>query len=234
MCGRVECHIEFSKIVQSFGISKSSAAAVESAYHPSYNIAPSRNILIVTADERGERHLESAIWGLIPVWAKDPAIGHKMINARAETVAEKPSFRDSFKRHRCLIVANGFFEWRHEGLAKFPVYIRLKSQEPLAFAGLYSRWRYPEGEEICTCTIITTEANEVLQAVHDRMPVILPADQYDLWLDPKMKDKDKLLPLLKPYPSEEIEFYEVSLYVNKPGNDSPELIEAVKRPYTII
>lgn len=224
MCGRVDCHIEFTKIVKSFGISKSSAAFVESTYHPSFNIPPGRNILIITADEQGGRQLESAQWGLIPVWAKEPAIGYKMINARAETVAEKPSFRDAFKHNRCLVIANGFYEWRKEGLAKFPVYIRLKSQEPLAFAGLYSRWKSHSGEDICTCTIITTEANELLQTVHDRMPVILPANKYDEWLDPKEKDKAKLQALLPPYPSDEMEYFDVSLQVNSPGHDSPELI----------
>ncbi len=224
MCGRCDCHSEFIHIVRSFGISKT-LADVESAYHPGYNIPPGRNMLIVTADDNGERQLELAKWGLIPAWAKDPTIGYKMINARAETVAEKPSFRDSFKKHRCLFIADGFFEWRHEGHSKFPVYINLKSGEPLAFAGLYSRWKSPEGEEITTCTIITTEANELLKPVHDRMPVILPADKYDEWLNSKEKDKAKLLALLKPYPSDEMEYYDVTLYANKPEFERLDVIE---------
>ena len=227
MCGRFDCHSEFIKIVKSFGVSKASAAAVEPAYTPSYNIAPSRNILIITADEQGERHLEESKWGFVPEWAKDAASSYKTINARAETVADKPSYSDAFKNKRCLVIANGFFEWKQLGHAKFPVYIRLKSEEPLAFAGLHSRWKSPQGEEISTCAIITTEANELLRAVHDRMPVILPPESYDLWLNPKIKDRDQLLPLLKPYPSDEMEYFEVTMYVNKPGHDTADVIVPV-------
>lgn len=225
MCGRYDCHEEFIRIVKSFGISKSSAASVESEYRPSYNIPPSRNILIAAADENGERHLQLCKWGLIPVWARATAIGDKMINARAETVAEKPAFRDAFNKNRCFIVANGFYEWRREGTAKFPVYVRLKSQEIMAFAGLYSLWKSPVGEDIYTAAIITTDANELLSAVHDRMPVILSPEKYDEWLNPNEKDKAKLLSLLRPYPSDEMEYYDVTLYVNRPEHDSPDVIE---------
>jgi len=224
MCGRFDCHAEFINIVRSFGASKSSASVIEPDYHPSYNISPSRNVLIVTMQD-GDRHLQFAKWGLIPSWAKDPSIGFKMINARAETVSEKPSFKDSFKKHRCLIVADGFFEWRKAGLAKFPVYIRLKSKEPIGFAGLYSHWRAPNGEDICTCAIITTEVNGILSSIHDRMPAIIPIDQYGTWLDPKITEITRLMPLLQPYPSKEMEFYDVTLLVNNPSHDSPDIIE---------
>jgi putative SOS response-associated peptidase YedK len=156
-------------------------------------------------------------------------MGSKIINARAETVAEKTAFRDAFRKNRCLVVANGFFEWRREGIAKFPVYVRLKSKEPIVFAGLYSYGKSPESEGICTAAIITTDANDLLSAVHDRMPVILPTEKYDEWLNPNEKDKAKLLDLLKPYPSEKIEYYDVTLYVNKPEHDSPDVIEPMKR-----
>lgn len=227
MCGRFSCHDEFIKIVKSFGISKSSAAAIESAYHPSYNIAPTRNILVITADRAGNRHLKMCRWGFVPSWAKDS--GRAMINAKAETIAEKPAFREAFNENRCIIVANSFFEWRKEGTAKLPINIRLKSGEMLGFAGLYSQWKSPEGEEICTCAIITTKANELLSAVHDRMPAILPPERYDEWLHPKEKDKLKLLDLLAPYASEPLEYYDVSLYVNKPEHDSPTLVEPMDK-----
>jgi len=142
---------------------------------PSYNIAPSQKILII--NDEGVRQLVQCTWGFIPSWAKDPSIGNKMINARSETVAEKPSFRPAFRKKRCLVIADGFYEWRTEGKRKFPMYIHLKSGEPFGFAGLYNVWTSPAGEKTCTCTIITTEANEAVRPIHDRMPVILPKDK---------------------------------------------------------
>jgi putative SOS response-associated peptidase YedK len=195
-------------------------------YQPSYNIAPTRQIVVVKDD--GKRHLAQCRWGLIPFWADDPAIGYKMINARAETVAEKPAFKDAFRSQRCLVVANGFFEWRHTGKFKTPVYIRLKSKGMIGFAGLYNVWRSPEGEEISTCAIITTEANDLLLPIHDRMPCIIPKDKEDIWLDPKIKDKEVLMPLLTPYPSDEMGFYNISTIVNKPEHDAPEVILPVE------
>jgi putative SOS response-associated peptidase YedK len=155
-------------------------------------------------------------------------MGFNMINAKAETVAEKPAFREAFRRQRCLVVADGFFEWRHEGKLRIPVYIRLKSQRPMGFAGLYNTWISPDGDALCTCSIITTEANELLSPIHDRMPAIIPEDKDDLWLDPKINDKDRLMPLLRPYSPNEMEYYEVSSVINKPENDSPEIIMPVK------
>jgi putative SOS response-associated peptidase YedK len=150
-----------------------------------------------------------------------------MINARAETVATKPAFRSAFKKRRCLIIANGFFEWLSQGRRKVPSYIRLKSDQPFGFAGLYNTWISPEGKAVCTCTIITTEANELLSEVHDRMPVIMPRDKEDFWLDPKNGDFDGLLSVLRPYPPDELECYRVSSRINSPAYDSPENLTPV-------
>ena len=190
---------------------------------PSYNIAPSQDIAVLSS--QGERQLVACRWGFIPFWAKDPRTGYTMINARAETVAEKPAFRESFLKYRCLVIADGFFEWQKGEKKKTPYYIRLISRRPFGFAGLYSSWTSPEGERICTCTIITTEANELLARVHDRMPVIIPKEKEDLWLDPGMHDQDILRGLLRPYPAEEMEMYPVSPRVNSPGYNTPEVLK---------
>lgn len=217
MCGRFDCHSDLSVIQKEFNLDQ-----VISNYQPSYNIAPSRQIIIIKDD--GKRYLVQCQWGFIPAWAKDSSIGYSMINARAETVSSKPAFRHAFMKQRCLVVADGFYEWRKEGKLKIPVYVRLKTQRPIGFAGLYNTWTSPEGKESCTCTIITTEANELLSSIHDRMPGIIPKEKEELWLNPKIKDTDKLMPLITPYPSEEMECYEVSSLINKPGYDLPEAI----------
>ena len=185
---------------------------------PSYNIAPSQEIVII--NDEGVRQLVQCTWGFVPSWAKDPSIGNKMINARSETVSEKPAFRSAFKKKRCLVIADGFYEWRTEGKRKFPMYIRLKSGEPFGFAGLYNVWTSPDGKQLCTCTIITTEANETVKPIHDRMPVILPRDREDIWVNPALEDKGTLVGVLKPYPSEEMEAYEVSTKVNSPQHNT--------------
>ena len=217
MCGRFDLHSEMVTILKAFKVDRFAGD-----YHGSYNIAPSRQIVIVKDD--GKRHLLQCRWGFLPSWAKDPSMGYKMINARAETVAEKPAFRDAFQRQRCLVVADGFYEWRKKGKLKIPVYIRLKSQSPMGFAGLYNTWVSPDGEEVCTCTIITTEANDLLAPLHDRMPVIISRDKEDVWLDRHITDKERLIPLLTSFPSEDMELYEVSSLVNKPDYDSAEVI----------
>lgn len=196
---------------------------------PNYNIAPSQDIVIVINDQ-GKNRLILSRWGFIPSWAKDETIGYKMINARSETITEKRTFKTAFQKSRCLIVADGFYEWRREGKTKTPVFIRLKSGRPFAFAGLYNKWTSPEGKEITSSTIITTRANEMLEPIHDRMPVITPENRQDLWLDPDVNDKSDLLSLLKPYPSEEMEYYEVSPRVNSPRNNTPECIKASNTP----
>jgi putative SOS response-associated peptidase YedK len=217
VCGRFVRNSSTKEIAREFNIQE-----VAFDFKPSYNIAPSQDVLLVIND--GHTRLIKSRWGFIPSWSKDPSIGNRMINARGESVSEKPSFKSSFNKHRGLVVADGFFEWRKEGDVKIPVYVYLKSGKPFGMAGLYSYWISPEGEEICTSTIITTEANEKLEPVHDRMPVIIPKTQESLWLDPGMSKKDMLLSLLKPYPAEDMDCHDVSKIVNSPKNDSPDNI----------
>ena len=193
---------------------------------PRYNIAPTQLVPTLHKSEQHEREFQMLRWGLIPSWAKDPAIGAKLINARAETVAEKPSFRSAFRHRRCLIIADGFYEWRRQEGKKQPFYFRLLNGQPFAFAGLWERWQDPNGERIDSCTIITTEANEILQPIHDRMPVILNPYDYDLWLDPN-QNSSQLIQLLQPLPSNAMTSYPVSTKVNKPTNNTPELINSL-------
>jgi putative SOS response-associated peptidase YedK len=221
MCGRFVLCSPAITIIEEFRVDKTTVE-----YIPSYNIAPTQNIVIVKKD--GTRILTNCKWGFIPSWAKDPGMAHCMINARAESIADKPAFLDAFKRQRCLVIADGFYEWRKEGKAKIPVYIRLRSGKPFGFAGLYSIWTSPEGEEICTCTIITTDANELLASIHDRMPAVISKDNYDMWLDPDEHDTKKLLSLLKPYDPHELELFTVSQRVNSPSQNSPDLIKPVE------
>ena len=215
MCGRFTLTIDLAALVARFCVPPAAAN-----YNPRFNIAPSQPVIVVGDD--GHRYLKPMRWGLIPSWAKDPAIGNRLINARVETLAEKPSFRAALQQRRCLIPADGFYEWQRLGNVKQPVRIRLKSREPFGFAGLWKQWTSPAHEEVLSCTIITTAANELIQPVHNRMPVILnPADE-QTWLDPRNSDPALLLPLLKPYPSELLEFYTVSRAVNSPLHDSPD------------
>jgi putative SOS response-associated peptidase YedK len=198
---------------------------------PRYNIAPSQPIAAVrVAPDSGRRELTHFSWGLIPGWAKDPSLGARMINARAETAAEKPSFRAAFKYRRCLVPADSFYEWQKLNGAKQPVRVQLKDGRPFAIAGLWERWQSPDGSEIESCTLLTTEPNELLTSVHNRMPVILPADAFDLWLDPGAQHPGEVQPLLRPYPADEMSFYPVSPYVNSPFNDDPLCIEPLSAP----
>ena len=199
-------------------------------YKARYNIAPAQMIDAVFAETENERILTELKWGLVPSWAKDAGIGNKMINARAETLSEKPSFREAFKKRRCIIPATGFYEWRKKGTGaaavKQPFYFYLKEKEVFGFAGLWEEWiDKTSGEILETCAIITTSANEVLKPVHERMPVILKAEDYDLWLDPKTNDADRLQNLLAPFPPEEMAAHAVSTAINYPESDSPELIK---------
>ncbi|MCB1056336.1 MAG: SOS response-associated peptidase, partial [Acidobacteria bacterium] len=166
-------------------------------------------------------------WGLIPHWAKDPSIGNRLINARAETAAEKPAFRSSFSKRRCLVPADGFYEWQKTGGRKQPFYLQLKEHRPFAFAGLWARWKASEDETVQSFTLLTTTPNEVAAKVHDRMPVILPPESYDRWLDPELHDREALEALLLPYPAEAMEAYPVSTLVNSPQNDDPRCIEPI-------
>jgi len=196
---------------------------------PRYNIAPTQPVVAVRlAPDGGDREATLLTWGLVPFWARDPAIGARMINARAETVAEKPAFRAAFRRRRCLIVADGFYEWQKPAGgrgSKQPYYVRLREGRPFAFAGLWEHWEGTDGSAIESCTLLTTEPNDLLQAVHNRMPVILSPQDYDLWLDTTVQGSDPLGPLLRPYPAEEMEAYAVSRLVNSPQNDDPRCIE---------
>ncbi len=192
---------------------------------PRYNIAPTQMIAAVAEIENG-REISLFKWGLVPRWTKDESIGNKLINARAETLTEKPSFREAFARRRCIIPVSGFYEWMQAAKgAKQPFYFYLKEKEVFGFAGLWEEWLDKEAGELTeTCTIITTEANEVLKPVHDRMPVILKSDFYEEWLNPKIKDTAKLQNLLIPYPANEMSSHAVSRAVNSPSEDSVELI----------
>jgi len=217
MCGRFTRSVTTEAIVDEFGISE-----VKDNIQPSYNIAPGQNVAAIIEDK--SRKLGLLRWGLIPRWAKDAKIGNRMINARAETLTEKPSFKDLIKRNRCLIVADGFFEWKSDGEQKKPIYVFMKNQNPFAFAGLWDIWRSPEGKKVSTCTIITTGPNSLLKNIHKRMPVILQKQDVNLWLDRKEQDEKKMLPLLKPYPAGKMGCHEVSRAVNSPENNTPEII----------
>jgi len=194
-----------------------------SSITPNYNIAPTQEVAAVVEEDE-KRKLERFHWGLIPSWAKDPAIGNKMINARAETVSEKPSFRKAFKVRRCLILADGFYEWQKMDNGKQPYYIKMQDDSPFAFAGLWEIWG-KNGEEIRSCTIITTDANDLMDEIHHRMPVILQPEDYSMWLDPDFDEEASLTSLLKPYPAAAMEAYPVSRRVNKPSNNEPGAVE---------
>ena len=217
MCGRYTLKTPTNVLAELFEIEE-----YPSALNPSYNIAPTQAVAAVV-EEDDKRKLEMFHWGLTTSWAKDPAIGNKMINARAETASEKPSFRSAFKKRRCLILADGFYEWQKTDSGKQPFYIHMKDGSPFAFAGLWEAWK--NGEELKSCAIITTDANDLMNEIHHRMPVILPPENYGVWLDPGLDEKEPLMDLLKPYPSEEMEAYQVSRRVNRPANNEPSCIE---------
>jgi len=221
MCGRFTLTANFEQLVTSFRLLKEPQLPLR------YNIAPTQDVAVIRQVET-HREFSWMHWGLIPSWAKDPKIGARMINARAETVAEKPSFRAAFKRRRCLIPATGFYEWKKlDEKHKQPYHIGMKHGDLFAFAGLWEHWN-SDGAEIESCTIITTEANELIKDIHDRMPVILPEEEYDRWLDPKNQDKDELTAILKPSASDEMKAYTVDRIVNNPRNEIPACIEPVE------
>jgi len=199
MCGRFVLISDLSIISEYFNIQEASAS-----FTPNWNVSPGQHIPAVI--RQGDKNiLASFLWGLIPFWAKDPSVGAKLINARAETVNEKPSFKNAFQKRRCLIIADGFYEWKKDGNKKIPYYVYLKSEKPCGFAGLYESWISPEKKQVDTCTIITTAANEVVHPIHGRMPVIIPKEQEEIWLKNDVIDTPSLLGVLKPYPAEEME-----------------------------
>ncbi len=218
MCGRYTLATPTRRLAEEFSFDASSVELSES-----YNVAPTQGVAAVL-EEDGHRRLEVLRWGLIPPWADDPQIGSRMINARAETAPGKPSFRRAFRERRCLIPADGFYEWQRTNGAKQPFYIHMEDGRPFGFAGLWESWKGDGEGEVRTCTILTTEPNALLGGIHNRMPVIVAPDAYDVWLDPA-SETDELTGLLAPYPEEEMEAYPVSRFVNSPSNNDPRCIE---------
>jgi len=217
MCGRFTLTTPADAIADLF------ALAVVPELSPRYNIAPSQPVAAVR-ERDGERRLDLLRWGLVPSWAKDPAIGNRMINARAETVADKPAFRAAFRERRCLIPATGFYEWKRTEATKQPYLVTAAGDGLLALAGLWELWKVPDGGRLETCTIITTSANDLVAPIHDRMPVILERHDFDLWLTPTT-ESDRLLQLLRSCDSSALAARPVSTYVNTPRNDDPRCIE---------
>lgn len=220
MCGRFTLFAPYYEIIDRFTIE---SAFPESDYMPSYNIAPSQQVVAIINDGSKNR-LGRLRWGLIPPWAKDEKIGYKMINARAETVAEKPSFRKAFQKQRCIIPADSFYEWQRKDGAKIPMRIKLKNDELFAIAGLWESWKSPDGKVIHTCTAITTEPNALVRPIHNRMPVILKREDESAWLDPRNDNVDFLGNMLLPFDERQMDAYSVSSAVNSPKNNEESLI----------
>jgi len=197
---------------------------------PRYNICPTQNVLCVRQNANGQNEAAQLRWGLVPFWAKDIKIGARMINARSETVATKPSFRSAFKSRRCLVLADGFYEWKKEGSKKQPYYISRVDDQPFCLAGLWESWKdktIDDSETIETCTILTTDANKIMQTLHDRMPVILDRVNFDFWLDKSFSDREQLESLLVPYAPDELQTFAVDPMVNRPVNDTPQCIAPI-------
>jgi putative SOS response-associated peptidase YedK len=224
MCGRFTLRTTASVLIEQFQLSGAPDLA------PRFNIAPSQQVPVVRSkQDAAERELVMMHWGLVPSWAKDPLIGNRMINARAETAATKPSFRSAFKRRRCLVMADGYYEWQKQRRQKQPFHIQRRDQRPFAMAGLWEQWSGPStdnaGVALQSCTIITTDANELTRPIHDRMPVILDERDYRTWIDPNVQDRQVIEPLLQPFDSEMLVAEPVSTYVNNPRNEDPKCIE---------
>ena len=216
MCGRFTLTADIGELQARFEFDGAGLA-----HAPSYNIAPTQPVLAVLNGNGRQAHLLR--WGLVPSWARSASSGRPMINARAETVAERPAFRSAFSRRRCLVLADGYYEWRRSGSSRTPYRITIASGEPFAFAGLWETWRDPSDELVRSCAIITTTANGLLRPIHDRMPVILPREHEELWLDHNVQDHHLLGSALAPYPADAMEAYEVSSLVNSVANNGPEL-----------
>lgn len=225
MCGRFTL-TRVEELGERFGVSGETPPV-----EPSFNVAPATEIAAVGADSGGNRRLRKLGWGLVPAWADDPEIGRRMINARAESVAHKPAFKNALRKRRCLIPADGFYEWQRPGEGesgpKQPYHVKLDDGSLFAFAGLWESWESPAGDRMQSTTIVTTDANELMARIHHRMPVILSPDDYDAWLDPETRDPEDLLPLLVPYPSESMRAHPVSTRVNAPANDDASCVEPV-------
>ncbi|MCH6265505.1 MULTISPECIES: SOS response-associated peptidase [Neobacillus] len=224
MCGRFTLTATIDQILDRFDIQ---AFLDEENYLPSFNIAPSQLVLAIINDGTSNR-MGFLKWGLIPPWAKDMSIGHKMINARAETLTEKPSFQKPFQKKRCLIIADSFYEWkRNDDKTKTPMRIKLKDDNLFAMAGLWDKWKSPEGQSVFSCSVITTAPNELMKDIHDRMPVILKPEDEHKWLDPSITDTNFLNQFLVSFNKDQMEAYEVSSLVNSPKNNSIDLIQKI-------
>ncbi len=223
MCGRFTLTVDPAEFQDKFG-----NFTFPKNFAPRFNIAPTQPVLGVPNNDRFKA--DFFMWGLVPMWAKDPSVGNRLINARGETVAEKPSFRGSLKYKRCLIFADGFYEWKAQPgkKSKIPFYIHMKDRKPFAFAGLWDTWNSSDGSLIRSCALITTEPNELMAMIHDRMPVILHPRDYGRWLEPSAQTPDQVLPMIKSYPAEEMDAYPVSTLVNKASTDVPELVVPAK------
>jgi len=219
MCGRFTRQSPTDVLVKDFAIEK-----VTVDMNPSYNVSPGQDIAVVVGHSL--RELVSRRWGLIPHWAKDPSIGYKMINARSETVGEKPSFKLCYRERRCLVLADGFYEWKKEGKVKCPYYIRTASGRSFAMAGIWDSWDSPAGTRLFTCSILTTEANSRLSSIHNRMPVILSREDEQKWLGTGSDELGFLESLMRPYEEEELDIYMVSDRVNSTKHDDPSCVKA--------
>jgi putative SOS response-associated peptidase YedK len=221
MCGRFAQRTDAKRLAKEFKVREVPEIKAR------YNIAPTQDILSVRQME-DEREAVFLKWGLIPSWAKDVSIGAKLINARSETVTEKPSFREAFKKRRCIIPADGFYEWQRTAGKKQPYFFQMHDERPFGFAGLWEKWKGEDGQVLETCTILTTEANEVLRPVHDRMPVILHPEDYEMWLANDARKIDLMKELMRPYPSSEMVSHPVSTLVNNTSNVGAELLNPVQ------
>ena len=252
MCGRFTLTNPTDELAGYFNV------LVNTQLAPRYNIAPTQPVACIRrtapddapasmADGQTVRELVEMRWGLIPYWAKNPAIGTRMINARSESVADKPAYKEAFRQRRCLVVADGFYEWKRLDGAKQPYFIYMEDRRPFAFAGLWERWKPRQGQlekisgaarptvpmstdgRVESCSFLTTGPNELMEPIHDRMPVILPAEHWETWLDPEVDERQALEELLLPYPAGEMRAHPVSTHVNKPANDDPACIEPLKK-----
>jgi putative SOS response-associated peptidase YedK len=218
MCGRFTLHFPVELLAAIFGLPDLPSLV------PRYNIAPTQPTAVVRSSGI-TRKLDLLRWGLVPSWAKDISIGSRMINARSESLPDKPSFRNAVRFRRCIVPASGFYEWKPEGNQKVPYYIRLSDGMPMGLAGIWEAWKTPGGDALETFTILTTSANPLITPIHDRMPVILHPDTYGFWLDKAVNNPEELLSLYPPYPADLMTLYPVSTLVNSPRNDNPGCIE---------
>ncbi len=220
MCGRYAFYSPAEAVKRTFALD------LLPELKPRYNIAPTQSVPALRVVEEGRRSLAMLHWGLVPHWAKERAIGNRMINARSETLTEKPSYREAFRRRRCLVLADGWYEWQPAAGGKQPWFVRLCDPRPIAFAGLWEKWKDPAGELLESCTIVTCDASESIRKIHDRMPVVLPEDSWDRWMDPACSDTESLSRILGPYEAKALRAWQVGRLVNAPKNEGPKLIEA--------